>query len=115
MRAQRMILRLAVIAGSAFLVSQAALADQYRGSFEQQLACTPDVWRLCAAEIPDADRIVACLRQNTPQLSEACREVFESNNRMPRSQPVPPPRGYGAPQPWPHGRAMPAQGDGEEF
>jgi hypothetical protein len=25
------------------------------------MACTPDVWRLCGAQIPDVDRIVACL------------------------------------------------------
>jgi hypothetical protein len=53
--------------------------QQYPGTMAQQMACTPDVWRLCSAQIPDIDRIVACLRQNTPQLSGACRAVFESN------------------------------------
>jgi hypothetical protein len=57
-----------------------ALADQYRGTFEQRLACMPDVWRFCSADIPDANRIVACLKQNIPQLSDGCRQVFESNN-----------------------------------
>ncbi len=41
------------------------------------MACTPDVWRLCSDQIPDVDRIVSCLRQNTPQLSNGCRAVFE--------------------------------------
>lgn len=50
---------------------------------EQQMACTPDVWRLCFDQIPDVNRITACLRQNTPQLSDACRAVFESNDSAP--------------------------------
>jgi hypothetical protein len=46
---------------------------------EQQMACTPDVFRLCGAQIPDVSRIVACLQQNTPQLSTPCRAVFDSS------------------------------------
>ena len=57
----------------------AAPAQEYRGTLQQQLACTPDVLRLCGEQIPDTNRIVACLRQNTPQLSGGCRAVFESN------------------------------------
>ena len=63
-------------------------AEEYRGTFEQQLACTPDVFRLCGSEIPDVTRIVACLRQNTAQLGDACKAVFEAQN----SAPKPPPR-----------------------
>lgn len=58
----------------------AAMAQDNRGTPEQQMACTPDVFRLCGAQIPDPDRIVACLRYNTPQLSEPCRAVFTSND-----------------------------------
>jgi hypothetical protein len=61
------------------------------------MACTPDVWRLCSDQIPDANRIVACLQQNAPNLSSGCRAVFQSNNNMPQSQAVPPPRGRVAP------------------
>jgi hypothetical protein len=68
-----------------------ARAQEYRGTMEQQMACTPDVWRLCSDQIPDADRIVACLRQNTPYLSDGCRAVFQSNNSADPRQP--PPRG----------------------
>jgi hypothetical protein len=62
----------------------AASAQEYRGTLEQQLACTPDVFRLCGEQIPDTNRIVACLRQNTPQLSDGCRAVFESNASVPQ-------------------------------
>jgi hypothetical protein len=56
---------------------------EYRGTWEQQRACTPDVWRLCGAQIPDVDRIVACLRRNTSQLSNRCRAVFEQGDNAP--------------------------------
>jgi len=56
------------------------------------MACTPDVFRLCGAAMPDVNRIVACLRQNTPQLSNPCRAVFDSSASVPQSV-GPQPRG----------------------
>ena len=47
------------------------------GTPEQRRACTPDVYRLCAGEIPDVRAITACLRRQKASLSEACRAVFE--------------------------------------
>jgi hypothetical protein len=44
---------------------------------EQKKACTPDVYRLCAGEIPDVRAITACLRRQKASLSDACRAVFE--------------------------------------
>jgi hypothetical protein len=44
---------------------------------EQKRACTPDVYRLCAGEIPNARAITACLRRRKAGLSDACRAVFE--------------------------------------
>ena len=79
--AQRIVLNFA-IGLAAFAAQGAALADEYRGTMEQQMACTPDVFRFCGAQIPDVNRIVGCLRQNTAQLSGPCRAVFESNDSM---------------------------------
>ncbi|HEY3680498.1 MAG TPA: hypothetical protein VGL45_17415 [Bradyrhizobium sp.] len=81
MAARRIVLNLAIAIG-AFAVQHAAVADEYRGTMEQQMACTPDVFRLCGSQIPDVNRIVGCLRQNTAQLSGPCRAVFESNDSM---------------------------------
>jgi hypothetical protein len=71
-----------------------AAAEEYRGTMQQQMACTPDVFRLCGAAIPDVNRIVACLQSNTAQLSGACRAVFESSDSAagppPNSLPPPP-------------------------
>ena len=44
---------------------------------EQRKACTPDVYRLCAGEIPNARAITACLRRQKASLSPACSAVFE--------------------------------------
>ena len=47
------------------------------GTPEQRRACTPDVYRLCAGEIPNVRAITACLRRQKASLSEACRAYFE--------------------------------------
>ncbi|MFY9958724.1 hypothetical protein [Bradyrhizobium sp.] len=49
------------------------------GTPEQRKACTPDVYRLCAGEIPNVRAITACLRRNKPSLSDACRAAFEQS------------------------------------
>ena len=94
MRTQRIVLALAL----SIAATGAASSQEYRGTWEQQMACTPDVWRLCSEHIPDAGRIVSCLRQNTPNLSNGCRAVFETNaqqdtqrrrHRVRRSAPSP--------------------------
>lgn len=52
-------------------------AHAQQGTAEQRRACTPDVYRLCAAEIPNVKAITACLRRQKANLSEACRAVFD--------------------------------------
>ena len=47
------------------------------GTPGQKRACTPDVYRLCASEIPNVQAITACLRRQRASLSEACRVVFQ--------------------------------------
>ncbi|MDE5441496.1 hypothetical protein GWG65_08530 [Bradyrhizobium sp. CSA207] len=102
MRTERIALGVALAIGG-IVAQSAASAQEYRGTMEQQMACTPDVWRLCSDQIPDVNRIVACLQQNTPQLSSGCRAVFQSNNQAqqpaPRNRAAPPPRYNAAPPP----------------
>jgi hypothetical protein len=104
MQTHRIVLGLATSIVCGIAVQAPAFSEEYRGTFEQQMACTPDVWRLCGAQIPDADRIVACLRQNTPQLSDGCRAVFESNASAQQQPAPPPPRGRTVLQPPPQPR-----------
>jgi hypothetical protein len=56
--------------------------SEYRGTHEQQVACTGDVFRLCWSEIPNVSRIVGCLVREKPRLSAGCRAVFEQNSRI---------------------------------
>jgi hypothetical protein len=77
MRVQRLVLFVSALILSG-MAAQPAVSQENRGTPEQQMACTPDVWRLCGAQIPDVDRITACLRANVPQLSPPCRAVFET-------------------------------------
>ena len=48
------------------------------GTDSQRAACTPDVFRLCSSEIPNVDRIVACLKKEKPNLSDGCKAVFNN-------------------------------------
>jgi hypothetical protein len=45
---------------------------------EQQQACTGDALRLCGSDVPDVDRITACMIRNKSQLSPPCRAYFRS-------------------------------------
>ena len=86
-----------------FLAAETSATAQ--GTEQQRQACTPDVFRLCGAYIPDADRITACLRASGPRLSQPCYDVFfpappqppqyypEDIDPRRRYQRSPPPRG----------------------
>jgi len=68
--------RVAVAVGLMLMLFSAGSAFAL-GTPEQRKACTPDVYRLCAGEIPNVRAITACLRRNKASLSEACRAAFE--------------------------------------
>jgi hypothetical protein len=71
--------RNAVVLAAVIMVSLLGFSSanaQYRGTPEAQQACTPDAMRLCNAEIPDVERITACLQRNRMNLSPACKPVF---------------------------------------
>lgn len=63
--------------GLFLLLSATGAASAQQATPEQRRACTPDVYRLCAGEIPNARAITACLRQKKASLSPACAAVFE--------------------------------------
>lgn len=54
------------------------------GTVDDQMACTPDVFRLCSSEIPSEDRIVVCLNKKISQLSPACRKVMDGDDHPKR-------------------------------
>ncbi len=76
---------LVVATGSAALAAQSqeqgsAPQSQYQGTPAQRAACRPDVYRLCAGEIPNVRAITACLRKNHSRLSAGCAAVFAGSS-----------------------------------
>jgi hypothetical protein len=69
------VLLLGLTSLASFSVAQ---AQDYRGTPEQRAACRPDVYRLCAGEIPNVRAITRCLERNMSRLSPGCRAAFES-------------------------------------
>ena len=60
---------------------------------EEQQACQPDAFRLCGSEIPDVDRVTACMVAKRAQLSPECKRFFradpaESEAAPPVNRPV---------------------------
>ena len=43
---------------------------------EQEQMCAGDAMRLCSSEIPDVDRITACMVRQRASLSDGCKAVF---------------------------------------
>jgi hypothetical protein len=43
---------------------------------EQEQMCTGDAMRLCSSEIPNVERVTACMVQKRAQLSDGCKAVF---------------------------------------
>ncbi len=55
--------------------------SQYQGTPAQRASCRPDVYRLCAGEIPNVRAITACLRKNYSRLSAGCAAVFAGGSQ----------------------------------
>jgi hypothetical protein len=43
---------------------------------EQEQACSGDAFRLCSSEIPNVERVTACMTAKRSQLSPQCRAHF---------------------------------------
>ena len=69
---------LVIAAGSTAL---AAPQSEYQGTPAQRASCRPDVYRLCAGEIPNVRAITACLRKNYSRLSAGCASVFAGSSQ----------------------------------
>jgi hypothetical protein len=71
--------RRAAALGLALVLGSAGSASAFQGTSEQRRACTPDVYRLCAGEIPNVRAITACLQRQKGSLSQACRAAMDQN------------------------------------
>jgi hypothetical protein len=64
-----------MLTGVAFLAVLPTASHAFTEDDQRRL-CTGDVFRLCSSEIPDRDRIVACMHRQRASLSDGCRSVF---------------------------------------
>ena len=53
---------------------------------EERAACKPDVFRLCASEIPNVGRIIACMKRERSNLSPACSAAVEARLGGPKTK-----------------------------
>jgi hypothetical protein len=69
--------RLPALAASAFLLGIALSSNALAATRDEQTkACRADAIKFCSAEIPDKDKITACMKQNVDKLSPECRKMF---------------------------------------
>lgn len=67
--------RFGLLLATAFSVAMLPTASEAYTQ-EQQQACSDDAFRLCGPEIPDVDRVTACMVSKKEQLSPGCRVFF---------------------------------------
>jgi hypothetical protein len=67
--------RCAWMVATALMLAMPTASQAY--TVEQEEMCSGDAMRLCFSEIPNVDRITACMERHRESLSEGCRAVFE--------------------------------------
>jgi hypothetical protein len=82
-----MTIRFATV-GFAALLSIATFSTASAYTAEQEQLCTGDAMRLCSSEIPDVERVTACMVRQRAALSEGCRSVFRAPAPAAQAQPV---------------------------
>ncbi|MFT3731978.1 MAG: hypothetical protein QM780_11250 [Hyphomicrobium sp.] len=68
------------MAAAPLTVASTTASFAHSGTPEEQSACTPDVLSLCFWQIPNEDKIVACLNKNINRLSPECRKVIAGDD-----------------------------------
>jgi hypothetical protein len=54
-----------------------AAAQDHRGMLDERLASASDAFSLCSNAIPNGRKVESYLREQTSDLSDLCRSVFE--------------------------------------
>lgn len=68
-----MILRIALAIMLAAYVHKARASEA-----DAETLCRGDAMRLCMSEIPDRERITACMQRRKAELSPGCRSIFKA-------------------------------------
>ena len=77
-----MTFRLTSRAALLFAIAAVTLAARPGPAFasEAQQMCTGDALRLCGHEVPNVQRITACMVRNRAQVSPGCRAVMDRDH-----------------------------------
>ncbi|WGS53491.1 hypothetical protein LFL96_20740 [Paraburkholderia sp. D15] len=73
--------RLQALCAVALFALGAATAASAASRDEQTKACRGDAMHFCAADIPNEDKITACMKQHVDELSPACRAMFKGGKK----------------------------------
>ncbi|CAB3702924.1 hypothetical protein LMG24238_03742 [Paraburkholderia sediminicola] len=69
------VLAAGLVAFSAVTAAHAATQD------DQSRACRGDAMHFCAADIPNREKITACMKQHLDELSPPCRAMFKGGKK----------------------------------
>jgi hypothetical protein len=69
--------RTALLSAIAFAATALYVTPSLAFSSEAQQMCTGDAMRLCGHEVPNVQRITACMARNRAHVSPGCRAVME--------------------------------------
>ena len=72
--------RVALLFAIASAATAISVAPSPAFSSEAQQMCTGDALRLCGHEVPNVQRITACMHKQRANLSAGCRAVMEREN-----------------------------------
>lgn len=70
-----------LLVATAMTLAMVSAADAY--TQEQEAMCTNDAFRVCGSEIPDVQRVTACMMRNKSQLSAGCRAAMDASAPAP--------------------------------
>ena len=72
--------RIALLFAAAFAATALSAGPRVAFSSEAQQMCTGDAMRLCGHEVPNVQRITACMVKQRANLSPGCRAVMNRDH-----------------------------------
>jgi hypothetical protein len=78
----KMTMYLAAIVTVGIVTAGLAGKSRAQGMAEQRWACEQDAFKFCGNEIPNVQRITACMIKNVKKLSPACRAQFKQTKAI---------------------------------
>ncbi|MDE1182498.1 hypothetical protein [Paraburkholderia sp.] len=84
MKPQHHALTIKVASALALTLATFAATSHAATRDEQEQACRGDAIHFCKAEIPDKDKITACMKQHVSELTPGCRAMFKEGKKDPK-------------------------------